>query len=290
MLHAASSTVVWRHWGGDPSSLIGVGILTLAYAAGVRRAWRHAGRDRGMRSWQVAAGAGGMAVLALALLSPIDVLAESLFAAHMTQHVLLAVVAPPLLVAGHVDVAVLWLFTPARRRRLTAAVRRRRMLVVAWHFLTRPLPAFAIHGIALWAWHAPWLYQRALQQPLVHVLEHASFVGTACMLWWSILRPQQSRRAAYAVGIFALFLTALHSSALGALLTISQQPWYPAQHATGLFGLSAIEDQQLAGLIMWVPAGFLYFGSAAALFALWMREMGRQPDLVHASAAGTQRR
>ena len=276
MLHAEHATHVWSSWGGDPSSVAGVMLLGGVYVAGVRRAWTRAGRGHGVRRWQCGAYAAGMLVLAVALLSPIDALSESLFAAHMLQHILLAVVAPPLLVLGAPMVAALWTLPDGTRRRVAFAVARTHTLVRVWRAITAPLSAAAIHMVVLWTWHAPSLYDAALRNAFVHFLEHASFVASAALMWWGILRPRWSRRSAYGLGIGVLFLTAMQSGALGALLTLSHRLWYPVQHANaGTFGLSPLEDQQLAGLIMWVPGGLWYLACMAGLVAAWMRELGR---------------
>jgi cytochrome c oxidase assembly factor CtaG len=117
----------------------------------------------------------------------------------------------------------------------------------------------------------PRLYTLALEQPVVHVIEHGSFVGTAVLLWWRILVPRGDRRAARGLGVLLLLATVMQSGALGAMLALGRAPWFSA-HAAGarLWGLTPLEDQQLAGLIMWVPGGLLYIAAAAALFAAWI--------------------
>ena len=279
MIHAADSAALWTRWGGDLSSALGIAAIAAVYGAGTHAVWQHAGRGHGVQRWQVACFAGCIATLAIALLSPLDALAGDLFSAHMTQHVLLAVVAPPLLVAGAPTVAIAWAIPEGSRRRLALAIKRQRWIVASWRYVTRPFVACAIHAIALWSWHAPYLYLAALTNPFVHFLEHASFVGTAALIWWSILHPSdRTRHAAFAVGIGVLFLTALQSGVLGALLATSTRVWYP-QQGTGAaaWGLTPLEDQQLAGLIMWVPAGFLYVVAMAVLFWAWMGRAERHP-------------
>jgi cytochrome c oxidase assembly factor CtaG len=256
----------------DPAIAICIGAVAGVYAGGTRAAWRHAGRGRGVRRWQVWCFTGGMIVLVLALASPLDALAEQLFAAHMAQHVLLAIVAPPLIVAGAPLTAALWLLPLATRRRLVQWMKRLRWPTTLWAALTAPALAWAIHAVAMWIWHLPRLYTLALDNSLVHAAEHASFVGTASLIWWGALYPKRSRRAAYALGAAALFLTMMQSGALGALLTLSHRIWFPV-HAAGeaRWGVAPLEDQQLAGLIMWVPGGLLYLAAMSALFLAWMR-------------------
>lgn len=292
MLHAGHAVAAWTHWGGDAASAAGLAATAALYATGLRRVWRQAGAGHGVSRAQAVTFASALAVLAIALLSPIDALSGQLFSAHMAQHVLLAVVAPPLLVAGAPTVAMAWALPRTWRRAIPLAILRQRWLVRPWRAMTLPFAAALLHAIALWSWHAPRLYSAALQSAFVHFLEHFSFVATAALIWWSILRPRQPRRVAYATGILVLFITAMHSGALGALLTLSRQPWFPLQGSGArAFGLTPLEDQQLAGLIMWVPAGFLYLGAMAALFAAWMRQFGGRgaPAGVATSTVGIAR-
>jgi putative membrane protein len=270
----------------DPVIAIAIGIVAGVYAGGTRAAWRHAGRGRGVRRWQVWCFAGGMIVLVLALASPLDALAEQLFAAHMAQHVLLAIVVPPLIVAGAPLTAALWLLPLAARKRLVQTLKRLRWPATLWAALTAPALAWAIHAVAMWIWHLPRLYTLALENSAVHAAEHASFVGTASLIWWGVIYPRQSRRAAYALGVAALFLTMMQSGALGALLTLSHRILFPV-HAAGeaLWGLAPLEDQQFAGLIMWVVGGLLYLVAMSALFLAWMQRGERRDAPAARSAA-----
>lgn len=274
----ASADVFGTLWGGgtawspDLGPTIAIAVTAIVYAAGVRASWRRAGRGRGIQTWQAWSFAGGVATLAVALVSPLDELAEHLFAAHMAQHVLLAVVAPPLLVLGNPAAAVVWALPATRRRGIVQWVRELPAVAPAWRALTAPSVAWAVHGAVLWSWHVPTLYTAALEHAPLHALEHASFVGTAMLLWWGIVWPRRSRRAAYGVGIVVLFVTMLHTGALGALLTFSRRVWYPAQTAGSAFALTPLEDQQLAGLIMWVPGGLLYLIATSAVFLAWMQD------------------
>jgi len=275
VIHAGHILSHPSQWGGDTSSAVSLVALAGVYALGTRRVWSHAGQGRGVRRRDIASFIGALAALSLAMLSPIDALSGVLFSAHMTQHVLLAVVAPPLLVLGAPAVALLWAL-PASARPTVVRTLRHPGIASVWRAISNPFVACAVHAGALWVWHAPRLYVSALDDGFVHALEHASFVATAGLLWWSILHARQPRRAAYAAGILVLFLTALQSAALGALLTFSGAPWFPAQDIGAVsFGLTPLQDQQLAGLIMWVPGGLLYTAAMGILFAGWMRQLDR---------------
>jgi len=233
-------------------------LAVLVYAHGVRRLQA---RGRTVGAGRQVAAAVAALTLAGALLPPLDRVAAALLSAHMGQHVLLTLVAAPLLaLAQPLNVALAALPRAWRPRRLPGA----RLPVAA---------AALAHAGALWAWHLPPLYDLALASPLLHALEHATLMATAVWLWWAASRQRPA-------GALALFATALHAGALGALLTLAPRPWFAAHQAGGA-GLSALEDQQLAGILMWVPAGTLLTGFALALLAAWFRQAERRtPSLM----------
>jgi len=182
----------------------------------------------------------------------------------MTQHVLLILVVAPLVVLGAPLPAFAWAI-PSRSRHRLIALRPLRRLA------TMPT-AFVLHSLALWIWHVPLLYDAAIQQPAVHVLEHLCFVLSAVCFWWAVLG------SSYLTGVLYVFAMALESTLLGALLTFADQPWYAAHlTTTGPYGLTPHEDQQVAGLIMWLPGGAIYLGSALALFAAWLKHSAPEP-------------
>jgi cytochrome c oxidase assembly factor CtaG len=214
--------------------------------------------------------------LAAALISPLHQLGGVLFAAHMAQHELLMVVSAPLLVLGRPIIPFLWAL-PLSWRRMAGAWSTIPAIGATWRLLTLPSFAWMIHAVAIWAWHAPSLYQATLGSEAVHTLQHVSFLGTALLFWWALLRGREGRLGRPAAVIY-LFTTAVHTSLLGALLTFSNRLWYPLYHQTTIpWGLAPLEDQQLAGLIMWVPAGLSYLIAALALAATWLREPAARP-------------
>jgi cytochrome c oxidase assembly factor CtaG len=138
-----------------------------------------------------------------------------------------------------------------------------------------------LHGIAIWAWHAPVLFDSAVTNVAMHRLQHLSFLLTAMLFWWSALYRSNSGLAAW-----HLFVTMMHTSILGALMALAPKVLYQAQtESAAEWGLTPLQDQQLAGLIMWIPAGTIYAGAAMALMAIWIRksgEMRRRGDAVGA--------
>jgi putative membrane protein len=259
-------------WSPDPAVVAGLTAAAVAYAAGLRRLW-HAGPGA-PSGGQAACFAAGLATVALALLSPLDSLAQGLFAAHMAQHMLLVMAAAPLLVLGAPGLPLAVALAPDWRRRF-GRLRHRPPVRAARHLLTRPMVAWAVHVGTLWAWHLPGPYQAALRSDAVHAAEHASFLATAVLFWWVVLsRP--GRRLAPGFAVLYLFAAALQGSALGALLTLAPAPLYPLQAATASgWGPAPLADQQLAGLVMWVPADLVYLGAAGMLFWRWLVSLER---------------
>lgn len=247
--------------------------LALIYAAGATRLWRRSGRGRPLRMGQGLLFAAGWGVLMAALVSPIHALGERMFAAHMIEHELLMAGAAPLLVAACPAAALLW-GLPVAFRRALRMVGHGRLLQMVWAFVARPLNATVIHGIAIWVWHIPILFEAALERGVFHYAQHASFLGTGLLFWWALL-PRPSHQQAYGSAVMHLFFTSLHTGLLGVLLLLSPKLWYPENAAgAALWNMSPIEDQQLAGLVMWVPAGLIYGGAALLLAGLWIRTSG----------------
>jgi putative membrane protein len=269
----AVPAVTWTAWSFEPGIVSALGAVGLAYAAGVHFAWRAAGHGRGVRAVNAAAFAAGWAALVIALMSPLDALADVLFSAHMLQHELLMVVAAPLMAAGAPVVAFAWLLTAARAQPIAAAIRR--STARPWAVVSAPATVWLLHGAALWVWHLPSLYEAALADGRVHALQHLSFFGTAVLFWWGIAHGRYGRLG-YGAAVLYVFTTAMHSGVLGALLTLAPSPWYPAYaHTLAGAGLTPLEDQQLAGLIMWVPAGLIFTGAGLGFFAAWVRSSDR---------------
>jgi putative membrane protein len=265
---------LWGAWSLDPGIAIPLVIAGWAYLKGLRAIWHSAGTGRGIQRGEAAAFAGGWLVLLLALVSPLHQLGAALFSAHMVQHELLMAAAAPLLVLGRPLIPFVWAL-PMRWRRIAgdwaAAVPVRR----GWELLTLPLVAWTLHAVAIWVWHAPALFQATLRSDMVHTLQHASFLGTGLLFWWTLLRRREGRLGRPAAVLY-LFTTSVHTTILGALLTFSSRTWYPIYSSSTLaWGLSPLEDQQLAGLIMWVPAGLAYLFAALAIAASWLTDPER---------------
>ncbi|HKI04354.1 MAG TPA: cytochrome c oxidase assembly protein [Thermoanaerobaculia bacterium] len=272
--HLDAGTVLgWWTW--DPFVLLLLTASGWLYAAGAARLWERAGVGSGIRRWEAACFAAGWLALFAALVSPLDALGGILFSAHMAQHEVLILIAAPLLVLGRPLATFLWALPMAGRERAGKWAQAPPVARI-WRFLTAPLSVWVIHGLALWAWHVPGLYQATLDDDFLHALQHLSFFGSAALFWWSLIHGRFGRLG-YGAAVLYVFTTSMHSGVLGALLTFAPRLWYPIYEArTSQWGLSALEDQQLAGLIMWVPAGIVFIVLGLALFAAWLGEAERR--------------
>ena len=262
---------LWRAWTFEP---VTIALLTLSawmYATGLTRLWHAAGVGRGVRRREAWSFAAGWFLLGLTLLSPLHALGGVLFSAHMAQHELLMTVAAPLLVMGRPLIPFVWALSP-RQRRIAGQWTSARFFALPWRTLTHPGTAFLIHAAAIWVWHLPSLYDATVTNDGMHAAQHASFVGTALLFWWTVLYPSLARGGTPAL-IGLLFGTLLHTGALGAVLTLTSRLIYSAYATTtGPWGLTPIGDQQVGGLIMWVPGGLAYVVAALALVVRLFRE------------------
>ncbi|HEX9235629.1 MAG TPA: cytochrome c oxidase assembly protein [Actinomycetota bacterium] len=276
---------VWGTWNWDLLTLSILAIGAVAYLFGVRALWGGGRRGRGVSPWRAAAFVGGLVAVGGALISPLDHASEALLSAHMTQHVILIVVAALLLVLGRPGLVLLSSLPPSWRRP-AHQVQTGRPVRAATKLLTTPVVAWFLQVVVLWGWHVPRAYQAALKHPPIHWLEHASFLATAMLFWWVALEPGSHRRLALGGDVFYVLTAWLQGGALGALFAFAATPVYPAYALqAAAIGANALHDQQVAGLIMWIPGGLVYLGAACVLFVSWLKreeEAGRLADAVTA--------
>jgi putative membrane protein len=246
------------HWTVYPSFLIGWLLLGAAYVAALilrRRADPTARVDLP----RAAAFFAGWILLFLALQGPLHDLSDSyLFSAHMVQHLIITLVVPPLLLAGCPD----WLLRP-----LVARAR-----IARWiRALTRPIVAFALYNDVFTVWHIPALYDAMMRHHDLHIVMHLSIIASGLLLWWPVLSPlPELGRLSYGAQILYLFLLGIPMMALAALITLADHvvyPWYAA--APRLWGLTPRMDEQLGGLIMWVPGTLVLYVAMTIAFFKW---------------------
>jgi cytochrome c oxidase assembly factor CtaG len=246
-------------WDWQPSVLIGAALLVGVYLGAIGP-WRARFRtSRPVGRAQVVWFLLGAFVILFALVSPLDTLGdEYLFSAHMVQHLLLMLVAPPMLLMGTPG----WMLRPFLR--YPAVARTARVLTV-------PVMAFGLFSANFLVWHFPVFYEATLHSETVHIVEHLLFMATGVLNWWPILSPlPELPRLPYPGQILYLVLETVPTAALSALLVFSSAVLYPTYAAAPrLFGLSALSDQQIGGLIMWVPGGLIYLGALTAVFFAW---------------------
>ncbi|HET7888344.1 MAG TPA: cytochrome c oxidase assembly protein [Bradyrhizobium sp.] len=278
--HAAAEPTQHLPWTFDPWIVTPLAIFAVLYTAG-NVALRQRGKRGGSRLWLGCICWAGWLSLATSLISPLHWLGEHLFTFHMIEHEIIMAISAPLLVLANPIGTMLWAF-PRSLRVGIGRLMRRNPLRLAWQWLTGRSQATALHGAAIWLWHAPGPFDAAVTNLAIHRLQHLSFFLTAILFWWSVLRRNDAGVAAWQV-----FMTMLHTSLLGALMALAPRVLYGAQTANAYaFGLTPLQDQQLAGIIMWVPAGTIYAGVALALTAVWIRQVGertRNSDVVGAT-------
>ena len=255
-----------RAWSFEPLVVIALSITALLFSIGLYRL-----KGRSIRTWEALCFALGWLALFVALVSPLHAWGQVLFSAHMTQHEILMLVAAPLLVLGRPLVPFLWAL-PTNWSRSLGNIAKIRWLNRLWRTFTIPLIAWLVHAIALWVWHIPLLFDAVLHSEFVHTAQHLSFLISALLFWWALIHGPQGAMG-YGAAVLYLFTTSVHSGVLGALITLAHSVWYPSYVGlTNSWGLTPLEDQQLGGLIMWIPAGLVYVIAGLALFAGWLRE------------------
>lgn len=269
--HAAPEQA-WQAWAGDPLALVAVVAAGWCYARGTAAIWRRAGRGRVVTRWQARAWTLGMVALLAAVASPLEALAGSLFSAHMVQHVLLTVVAAPLLVLSRPTLPLLQGLPHRLRQRGARWHQQAQPLLRITYAGVWPLAIAGVYSAVQVVWHVPGAYQAALGSDLIHAVEHLTLLGTGLLLWWVIRETGQRSEFGYGTGILVVFVVSLTHTALGAVLTFAPNVLYPHYAtSTEAWGVSALTDQNLAGLVMWVPGKAVHGLVVVVLVVAWLR-------------------
>jgi len=254
-------------WTLDPLVTLPLLLLLAIFLAG---RWRLGQRSKLPRSrtWLFL---GGWLVLALSLVSPLHEGGERSFTLHMIEHELIMLVATFLLAAASAGGTLAWGLPATLRRALGGSWKA--PLSSLWRWLTQPVTATIVQALAMWAWHAPALFNRALTSQGWHVAQHLSFILASLFFWRAML---DVRRGSALLSALLLFVTSLVEGVLGALMALSSSPWYPAYAAMGVsgIGLDPASDQQLAGLLMWIPGGLVHGAAALVLLYNWLKTNG----------------
>ncbi len=274
-------------WHPHPDVWVLVAVLAGAYLMALRSEARRrpAGSEPPAKTGQKVAFIAGVATILLASDWPVHDLAEGyLYSAHMVQHLLLTLVAAPLLAYAR-PAAALVAGLPAAGRDVVRQAGTGGLRQVG-HALARPLVVWAVGALALWAWHMPSLYEAALAHDALHVVEHASFLGVAVLFWSLVVNSGRRRGVARPVAALLVFANGVQGTALGAVLLFASTPLYPGHDAgAALWGRSPMDDQQLAGALMWAPPAVVYVATVGWLLYRWFEEMAdAYPDPVLAAA------
>jgi len=246
-------------WAWDWPLVTALALGASVYAVGLARLARRAEGRSWPATGRVISFYLGIATAWLALLSPIGTYSELFFFLHMTQHLMLVLGAIPLLLLANPLATLLWGLPRPARALVVRVVRPGGFARWLAGEFTRPIVACVLFVGAVGVWHVPALYDLAQGRSAVHDLEHTIFALTALAFWWPVIQPSGRRRLGYGPALLYLAVPFFESNLIGALLTFASTPlytWYA--NAPRLWGLSALQDQQIAGLVMWVPGG-LYF-------------------------------
>ncbi|MEN1940127.1 cytochrome c oxidase assembly protein [Luteimonas sp. MJ174] len=235
----------------------------LLYAVGLSRLWRRAGVGTGVGVGGAAVAVAGVVVLLLSTTWPLDAYGEWSLAAHIAQHMLLLAFVPPLLLAGK-PLAVAAHALPMR----ASAWLHRRLGTASTAAAASLTAASVVHGAVLWGWHLPVAATAALESDPVHWAMHGTFLASGLWLWAAMWRRIRDPHVGSGAGVVAMVAVMMQMGFLGALLTFATRPLYPvyAERAPQL-GLDVMADQQLAGVLMWVPSCIPYL--AGAMWLLW---------------------
>lgn len=267
---------VFRSYSPEPYLVLIIGSAVILYTLGLARLWRRAGTGNGISIPQAAAFVLGIAALAFALSPMMEAAASVLFSAHMTQHMLLAYLAAPLLAYSLSGLAFMWALPAPARKNLARTWQSSAGLRAVTALLTSPVVVWVLFAVTFWLWHVPALYGIALAVPAVHVLEHVMMFGSAGLFWWLVLQPSGRRRLPHGAAILFVFATLLQGMFLSSLLAFAQQPQYEAYILSAqVLGISALNDQQLAGMIMRTPATVILVVTCVWLFIRWLSGLER---------------
>lgn len=248
-------------WNWEPSILIGTVLITGLYLYAIGPLRKRYFPEEPVKTGQTVSFLLGMFFMFLSLVSPLDELGDSyLFSAHMVQHLFLTIVGPPLLLIGTPE----WFVKPVLRNKVVFKIAKA---------LTFPAVAFVIYNVDFWLWHAPPLYNATLENQNIHILEHLTFIIFGVLYWWPVFSPSQDLpRLPIGGQVLYLFVSGMPTVLLGAGLTFFPPLYAPYVAAPRVWGISAATDQQLGGLIMWIPGSIFYIIIMSVLFISWMQQ------------------
>ena len=256
---------LWLKWSTDPVVLIGIPVAGILYARGLQTLKE---TSRSHHFGRIACFYIGLSLLFIALVSPLDYLSSQLFLAHMTQHMILIFFAVPALQIGAPLIPILRGTPKSFRKNVLTPVITSLSIRYLLRLIFKPLIAWPFFIGSLAIWHFPFAFEAAIESDLIHFFEHFVFVAGAYAWWWNIIDPFPLRsNLSKLAKVPYVFITIVPGFVLGSFLTFAPAAWYETYNATTLaYGVSALEDQQIGGLIMWIPGSFVI--ATALLLAL----------------------
>jgi cytochrome c oxidase assembly factor CtaG len=274
------STALLFSWDLRPEIILSLGLAALLYLVGWRRLRAMGGSDPAARSplaagWRLATYWGGLAILAVALMSFVDILSSQLFFMHMIQHLLLTMVAVPLLLIGNPFPVLVWGLPKRARHEVSGLLNTRSTFRKVLAKITSPGIVWLLYVSALIGWHDPKLYDLALRNELVHDLEHLSFFITTMLLWWHVLGVAPRLHRTMGVGqrlVYTISVVPV-SVIIGVAIAFAQNPIYTYYvDVPRLMGLSVLEDQMISGILMWIPGSEMFFWAALIVLTTVVKE------------------
>ncbi len=262
---------IWFLWHGHTDALIGLAVVQGLYLLVVGPIRERLGLAESVDPRQVAIFTAGIIVIFVALLSPLHVLSDNyLFSAHMGQHVLLTLVAPPLLILGVPDWLVRWILRPGP-------------VFIAARILTHPVVAIVLFNVIFSIWHLPAVYNLSVTNHGVHIAEHLSFISAALIMWWPIVSTMpELPRLSHPIQMIYLFTMSVAQIIVFGPVTFASEPlyqWYI--DAPRIWSISPLSDQQIGGVIMKVGGGFLFMTLLVIAFYRWYKSEQEEADQRH---------
>jgi cytochrome c oxidase assembly factor CtaG len=268
MLREPDLGVIISTWSDDPLPLIGIVLATALYLAAVRLVDRAHPASRVPR-WRIAAWLAGVTTIAVALVSAVDVYAESLFTVHMTQHLLLAMVAPPLLALGAPMTLTLRAASPkVRRSVLLPVLHSWPVKAISW-----PPVGWTFFAIVMWATHFSPLFNAALENEALHSAEHLLYLGAGMLFWWPVIGADPVRWRLSPIGRMAYLAAQMpFNTAVGLAIYFAPTILYSHYASLGRsWGPDPLTDQQLAGIVMWGLGDVILLGALVLAVEAWLR-------------------
>ena len=248
---------------------------------------RQRGAARFANRWRLASYLTGLALLIVALLSPIDVLSEQLFFMHMIQHLLLVMIVPPLLWLAGPFATGLWALPRPLRLQIGGWFQQESGFRRVLRLTTQPGLSWLLFVGVLFGWHDSAAYSLAQGNGWIHDLEHLSFFGTAMLFWWRVVGagPHIHGKNSLLSRIGYVLAVVPPNMLLGVAIALAESPIYPYYLSVPrLYGISVLDDQRMAGLIMWIPGSMMYIAAALVLIARLFVNADRPGDLSKQTA------